>query len=158
TLFLVLLALRGLVIWARDVRLTELSLGFVDHWRKQLFHALGSAPWPDVANVKQARIHHIINTDVARIAMGTQRVMRGGASVALLGVQLVVAFTLSPIFTLFALIFGATILFLLAPLTRRSRLLGERLTRSGGEVHSILGRFLAGMKLAKAQGVEKLYV
>jgi ATP-binding cassette subfamily C protein len=53
--FLLLLALRGWMIWARDIRLMQLSLGFVDHWRTRLFRALTEAPW--ATSAKLARAH-----------------------------------------------------------------------------------------------------
>jgi ATP-binding cassette subfamily C protein len=156
--FLVLLSFRNVVIWARDVRLMELSLGFVDYWRSRIFHSLAGAPWSTVSALKHAQVQHIVTNDVTRLAQGTHQVLQGTASVALLGVQLMIAFVLSPVFTAFALVFGAAAMRVLAPLTRKARELGENLTQSGREIHSVLGQFLSGIKLAKAQGAEATYV
>jgi ATP-binding cassette subfamily C protein len=157
-LFLGLLVVRGVVTWARDVSLTSLSIGFVDHWRCRIFRALAGASWSAVSGLKQTDVEHTLNNDVMRIAQGTNHILRGGASFAVLAIQLIVALMLSPFLTALVLGFVAVATVLLMPLQRKARALGEKLTVTGRDVHGLLGQFLSGLKLAKTHGAEHMYV
>lgn len=157
-LFLALLVLRSLAVWNRDVRLRTLSIGFVNYWRSRIFHALAGASWSAIAAQRRTDIEHAITNDVMRIVQGTDYILRAGASLAILIIQLVIALMLSPSLTALVLIFVASTSVLLAPLNRKARKLGESLTSAGRDVHSVLGQFLSGLKLAKTHGAERRYV
>lgn len=156
--FLALLILRSLLVWARDVRLMALSTGFVDHWRSRIFHALAGASWSRVAALRRTDVEHAITSDVMRMAQGTDRILRSGASLAMLVTQLVIALVLSPVLTLLVLVLIAATGLRLTPLMRSARQYGERLTRAGRDVHMVLGQFLSGLKLAKVHSSEPEYV
>ncbi len=158
TLFLALFVLRGLAIWNRDVRLRALSIGFVNYWRSRLFHALAGASWSAVAAQRHTDIEHAIINDVTRMAQGTDYILRAGASLAILVTQLIIALALSPVLTALVLIFVTLVSLTLMPLIKKARKLGERLTHAGRDVHSVLGQFLSGLKLAKTHGAEQRHV
>ncbi|MDH3740904.1 MAG: ABC transporter ATP-binding protein/permease [Hyphomicrobiales bacterium] len=156
--FFVLLVLRGVVMRARDVRLASLSLGFVDHWRNQVFRALAGATWPALTALRHTEVEHTITNDVSRIAEGTDRLMRGSVALALVVIQLVVAFMLSPVLTSVVLAAMAVLTLPFTKLMRKAHLLGSRLTVAGREIHAVLGDFLTGLKLAKSHGSEAGYI
>jgi ABC-type multidrug transport system fused ATPase/permease subunit len=65
---------------------------------------------------------------------------------------------LSPRLAIVVLAFTSCTALCVIPLIRKAWALGEELTRAGRSVHSILGQFLSGLKLAKSHGVEQQYV
>ena len=156
--FFVLLLVRSAIVWARDTRLVALSSGFVDHWRCRIFRALAAASWSRVAVQTRSDIEHAITSDVMRIAQGTDRILRGTASLAILTTQLIIALVLSPMLTALVLVFIAATAWRLVPLIGKSRRLGEQLTRAGRGVYTVLGQFLSGLKLAKIHNAEQNYV
>src|SRR5688572_30381599 len=50
--FLALITLRALLTRTRDVLLTEIRLGFVDHLRTRLYEAIGRADWLFLARTR----------------------------------------------------------------------------------------------------------
>lgn len=158
SVFLILLVLRNLLVWLRDVEMSALSLGFVDHWRSQVFAVLAHAPWAQVTALKHADIEHALTSDISRIAQGTTQLLRGFSSVIMLSVQIGIAMWLSPVLTGLVILFGLAALLLLSPMVRLARNLGEKITRSGRAVYTQLNRFLDGLKLAKSHNAEDEYV
>jgi ATP-binding cassette, subfamily C, bacterial len=156
--FLFLLALRGLLIWFRDVRIATLSLAFIDGWRTKVFQALAESPWSTTGTLKRADIEHALISDISRMAVGTDRIIRGAGSLAILLAQAAIAFALSPALTLIVLASVSVAALLFTPLIVQARRLGERLTVAGQAVFALLGHFLSGLKLAKVHGAEKPYV
>ena len=139
-------------------RLMILSTGFVDHWRSQIFHALAGASWSAVTALRRTDVEHTITIDVMRIGQGTDRILRGGACLAVLVIQLVIALVLAPILTILVLVFIAAASMLLMSLMRKAWKLGQCLTRAGRDVHSVMGQFFSGLKLAKTHSSEQKYV
>ena len=156
--FLVILVIRNLVIWARDIRLMALSIGFVNYWQSRIFHALAGASWASVIDLKKTDIEHAVTNDVMRLMQGTDRLLRGGTNIVLVIVQLIIVIMLTPMLSLFIIAFIIISAALLTPLLRKARKLGELLTQAGRNVHSVLGQFLSGLKLAKIHDSEQRYV
>jgi ATP-binding cassette, subfamily C, bacterial len=156
--FIALIALRGLLLWARDIRLMRLSLGFVDHWRARLFNALTAAEWATSSGLERARVEHAIMDDVARIATGTERILRGLANLGVLLAQGLIALVLSPVLTALVLAFVAISAAVSMPMVASARRIGGRLTVAGQAMFELIYHFLSGLKLAKAHRAEAMYV
>lgn len=157
-IFLMLLALRNLVTWKRDTYLSLLGFSFVDHWRGRMLRAIGGARWQAVSGMRRTDLEHAITNDVARLAQGTDRLLRAGASFALLLVQLTIIALLSPALLLLTLgLIGAAAIFTI-PLIRRARGFGNRLTAAGRLIHSVLGDFLASQKLARLHNAQQEFI
>ncbi len=152
--FLLLLALRGLVVWKRDTKLFHMGLGYVDRWRSKLFRAIADARWGVVSNLRRTDIEHSITNDVMRLSSGTDRMLKGGAAIALAGVQLAIIALLAPMLLL--MVFGLMLIAaaVTIPLLRKADRLGQRLTKSGRKIHSVLGDFLISQKLARLNNAE----
>ncbi len=157
-IFLIILIIRNLVIWARDIRLMALSIGFVNHWQSRIFHALAGASWSSVTEFKKTDIEHAITNDVMRLTQGTDRILRGVTSLGFLIIQLAIVIVLTPALSLFILVFIAVSTFLLMPLLQKARRLGESLTQAGRNVYAILSQFLSGLKFAKVHNIEQQYI
>lgn len=156
--FFALVVLRSLVVWARDVRLYALSLGFVDHVRSRLFAGLAAAPWPVVSRLRHSDVTHIVTNDVARLAVGTHIMLYAVVALAMLLVQIGLAFALSPPIAGLAVLLIGGALALLWPLTRKAHRLGEAITETGRDVYGVLGDFMDGLKLAKIHNNEAEFV
>ncbi len=156
--FLIVLALRNLVGWYRDLFLRRLSLEFIDHMRRRLFVAIAHAHWQAVTAIQRTDVEHAITSDVGRLAVGTDRLLQGVSSIILIAVQLVVIGLLSPVLLIaVAAMIAASTLFSV-PLTRRANRLGKRSTHAARGMHRQLGHFLTGLKLAKLNDAEPYYL
>ena len=156
--FLVLYLVRMATVWMRDLFLWKLGVGYVDHWRIRLFRALGDVDWKRATTLARSEFEHAVNNDVVRLGAGTDRFLRGVVSITLLLTQVAIAFWLSPTLTAIIVLFSIIMLVFLVPLAKRGGKIGQSLSTSGKKAHKILGDFFSGLKLAKAQRVEQLYV
>lgn len=156
--FLAVLALRGLVVWRRDTKLFQMGLAYVDGWRSTLFRAIANAKWSTVSALQRTDIEHSITNDVMRLSSGTDRMLRGGAAIALAFVQLGIIALLAPkLLILVGVLIGIAVLVTI-PLLRKANALGKRLTQSGRKIHRVLGDFLASQKLARLNNAEAQFL
>jgi len=153
--FLLLLALRNLVVWQRDYKLFAIGVSYVDHWRNRLFEAVGRADWLTVSTVRRSDLEHAITNDVARLSRGTSQMLKTSAAVALSLVQLLIVAALSPKLLLLVIALLVTALFFTGPLIRRANILGHKLTHSGRLLFGVLGGFMSSQKLARINNAEK---
>lgn len=157
-IFLALLALRNIVTWKRDTYLALLGLSFVDNWRSRMLRAIGGAGWQALADMRRTDLEHAITNDVARLSQGTDRLLRGGASAALLLVQLIIIALLSPALLLLTVGLVGFAAILTLPMVRNARGLGNRLTSAGRRIHGVLGDFLASQKLARLNNAQGEFI
>jgi ATP-binding cassette subfamily C protein len=148
--FLVLVALRAALTRARDLELTEVRFGFVDHLRTGLYAAIGRADWLFLARMRTSDFAHVLTNDLGRVAQGTDAVLRLSVSGVLAVVQVAVALGLSPVGTVAALSSGAILSLALRPELRRAHRLGRELTAASRDLFGNVTDYLAGLKLAKS--------
>ncbi|PLK27700.1 ABC transporter ATP-binding protein [Novosphingobium sp. TH158] len=148
--FVGLLLLRAIVGWQRDLRLMQHSNEIVDHWRERLVRAIVSANWRSLQEIQFGRLEFALINDVSRLALGSDRLLRGGVAVVQAAFLSVVAFQLS--LPLLAVTVGMVLLAipLLVPTVRAAHRYGTQLSNQGSKRQAILADFLQGMKLAKA--------
>ncbi|MEP5154564.1 ABC transporter ATP-binding protein [Planktotalea sp.] len=156
--FVCLIILRNFVAWHRAVLLAQISHGFIDQWRSRVFQALARAQWQTLLTVQQHEGQHAILQDVNRLAGGTQQILQGGVSAALIGVQLVVAFVISPALTSLVLVLLGLAGLILPRLVGRARKFGQRQTLAGRQLQQTLLQFFAGLKLAKVYRSEAAHI
>jgi len=152
--YVALVAARAVLVRRRDVVLSEIQLGFADHLRTHLYRAIGRASWSFLAGARSARLTHVLTSDISRVGQGTHYLLQVAVLVGMTMVHIVVAYSLSPMMTLLALGAGGLLLMVLWPQVRRSRELGEALTRDGQRVQEAVSGFLGGLKLAKSYNKE----
>jgi ATP-binding cassette subfamily C protein len=157
SLFAGLLLIRAIVSWQRDLRLIALSMTLVDSWRERIVRSVAGASWRRLQELQDSRLEFAVNSEVGRLAVGGDRVMRGGVAAVQLVLLLAVALLLSPVLTLLALLCSLAGLPLLLPLVRNAHGHGEELSRDGGKRQNVFSEFLAGMKLAKVHDAEQRY-
>lgn len=157
-IFVGLAVLRGVVLWRRDITATALTLGFVDDTRAKLFRSLASGSWSTVSTIRHAKVQHVITSDIGRIAVGSNLLIRGVVSLFFFVTYLIFALVLSVRLTLVVLAFLVFAVVLLRPLQVRARRLGEDTTRFGESVFETIRSFMSGLKLAKASNAENQFV
>jgi ATP-binding cassette subfamily C protein len=153
--FLALVTLRAALTRSRDVLLTGLRLGFVNHLRVRLFAAIGRADWLFLARTRTSDLNHVLTSDIGRVAQGTDAVLRLSVSGCLAVVQVVVALGLSAVSTAAALGSGALLALVLRPQLRHAHRLGHELTAASRDLFGNVADFLGGLKLAKSYLAEE---
>ena len=156
--FLIILALRSVVVWKRDTALFQLGLRYVDNWRSTLFRAIADARWSAVSELRRTDIEHSITNDVMRLSTGTDRLLRACAALALVVVQLAIVALLAPLLLLLVLVLIGLAALVTLPLLRKADALGQRLTQSGRKIHRVLGDFLSSQKLARLNNAESEFL
>jgi hypothetical protein len=58
--FVVVMTLRTLLTCARDLVVTEIQYGFVDHLRTRLYAAIGRASWLFLVRIRNADFAHML--------------------------------------------------------------------------------------------------
>ena len=156
--FVGLTVARSVIVGQRDVLLPKIRLGFVDDLRGRLHQAVAGAKWQFLAGQRRSDFQHILTGEVPRISQATLSFLYAATAAVLLGVQLGIAFLISPAVSGLALGAGAMLLLLTRPLVRRSQALGAQLVGVNRTVFSHVMDFVTGLKLAKVQAREQAYV
>lgn len=152
--FSLLVGLRALVLWRRDILLANLRIGFVERQRMRLIGRLVGASWATLSRMTHARITHLLASDVTLTGTCAHFMLQGAGAVGLLAVQWGLAFLFSPPLALLSglLLLGAGAA-LLPQLTR-----SQRLGREAAEANLLLAhngtQFLGGLKLAMSQNLQ----
>lgn len=156
--FSVLMIVRALVISARDVKVAGLLAGFVEARRARIVQSLAAARWDRLAQLRHARVTHIMSADIARIGAMAHQTLQCAIAVTLLIVQGVLVFLLAPALAsivLCLLIFAAV---LLVPGIRRTHAFGGTATNASISLLGLTGNFLGGLKLALSQNLQTAFV
>ncbi len=156
-LFVAIVTLRAVLVRWRDVVITEIRLGFVDHLRVGLYGAIGRARWQHLAAARMSDLSHVLTTDITRVGQGTYVFLNLAVTGFLAVVQVAVAWALSPLVAGAALGTGALILLALRRHIRDAQQMGANLTEANRKVFATVSDFLSGVKLAKSYGTEADY-
>ena len=156
--FVGLTVARSVIVGQRDVLLPKIRLGFVDDLRGRLHQAVAGARWQFLAGQRRSDFQHILTGEVPRISQATLSFLYSATAAVMLGVQLGIAFLISPAVSGLALGAGAALLLLTRPLVRRSQDLGAQVVGVNRTVFSHVMDFVTGLKLAKVQAREQAYV
>ena len=156
--FVGLTAARSVIVGQRDVLLPKIRLGFVDDLQGRLHQAVAGARWQFLAGQRRSDFQHILTGEVPRVRQATLSFLYAATAAVLLGVQLGIAFLISPAVSGAALGAGAALLLLTRPLVRRSQDLGAQVVGVNRTVFSHVMDFVTGLKLAKVQAREQAYV
>lgn len=153
----VLVALRGYIAWRRTMAQTGLANDLVDSWRERLVMALVRANWREIQALIRSQMEFTIASDVGRVSIGSDRMLRGAVSVVQIVVLAGVAVALAPLLSVAILILLALSVPMMRHLSRRSFVHGTMLSREGARRHGSFTELLAGIKLAKAHDAEDRY-
>lgn len=152
--FVALLIGRAGVILLRDRRTQMLQLGFVQHQRIRLMRALGGARWADIARLRHARVTNALTTDIQRTSSALTLALQASVASVMLLAQIVVTAVLSPIVAVLALVLMAGGAWLMGPMVRRSKTLGDQMGRGGLAIVDTATQLMGGLKIASAQNMQ----
>lgn len=152
--FLVLVGVRSLAAWQRELQLTALRLGFVDALRRRLYAATARAAWPFLVRRRSSDLLHLLTHEVGRAGQGAIHMIQASVHLVFAVAQGAVAVAIAPPVGFAMLAVGGALVAAAGPLVRRSRTLGERLTAGGRAAHAVMAEFLGGLKLAKSDATE----
>ena len=153
-LFVLVVAIRAVVLTKRDRRLAKLLLDTVDQKRVDLIRALAGARWQDVAGLHHARVTSAIGSDIQRIAAAMQYLLQLTVAAVMLTAQWLITLLIAPALALFALSLLAGGAVMLVPSLRRARRLGVDMTLDQLNMTHSSSQFLSGLKMAMAQNAQ----
>ncbi|KPF61832.1 ATP-binding cassette domain-containing protein [Porphyrobacter sp. AAP60] len=153
--FIMLVLARSVVLVRRDVLLSHLSQGFVDHERLRFFRMLTAAEWPVIKRFGKSQLLNSIVTNIGRLGQTMNFLTRGLVTAALGMASVAAAFLVSTTLGVFLLALTAVSILLALAWARRSHASGERLTLANRGMMQETMRFLDGLKAAKAVRAEE---
>lgn len=154
-LFALVMLLRAVVLLARDVRLANLRIGFVENRRTAVATALAGASWDQVARLKHARIIQVMSSDIQQIGTGANFLTQCLTAITMLAVQCVLVVYLSLPLALAAFAMLAISALALVNLMRRANRLGKYMLQTGQNLLHGTAQFLGGLKLAVSQNLQQ---
>lgn len=147
-----LVALRGLLQFARNLFAVRLQHSVVDTLREQTFAALVNAEWGWLNAHRQSDHASLLITDIQRIGMGVHHFLGLLTSFVMLACYGVVALMLSWPIALLAVMSGGIALRLLARQRRQATALGHQLGEASRQLHATIHDNLSSFKLTKLLG------
>ncbi len=156
--FVVLMAVRAVVIVLRDTTVLSLRTGFIESFRHRIAQALSEAGWDQVLRLRHARIQSIMGSDIQRLAAASAFLLQVGIAIVLLFSQCLIALFLSPLLALFSIALLAVSAVAMIPVLRRARELGRYETSTNLLLTETTAQFLSGLKLAVSQGLQGGFV
>ena len=156
--FGVLMALRALIIAARDGAIVTLQVNFVEVQRLRIARSLAAGRWEHIARLRHARIAHLMSGDIQRLGIGVQFLLEVAAAIVLLAAQCALLFVLAPAFALAVPVLLVAGLFVLRPMLDRARSLGGYVVDANLSLLNSTTQVLGGLKLAVSQDLAQAYV
>lgn len=156
-LFAALMFARAAILAARDRAMSRLQLEFVESIRLGLIDRLVGAGWMRVTRVSHARVMQALSVDIHQVGIAANWATLAMVALTMLAANMVLALLLSPPAGALALALA------IAGMLASRRYLGhaDRLGRAVTEANLGLTRgamaYLAGLKLALAQGLERRF-
>ncbi len=153
-LFLGLIFLRSLLLYAQELLAAQIRLQLVEQLRQRCFAALLGVEWRWLLVQRRSDYAHLVLTEVNRVGAGLQfavnLVLAGAALLAYLGVATVLSWPM----TLLATLSGALVFGLLAYQRRAALRLGQTLSVAHRAMQATVQESLAALKLIKVLGHE----
>jgi ATP-binding cassette subfamily C protein len=157
-IFGALMIVRAIVLYIRDVTVTELQTGFVEGQRLRIAESLAAAQWGQVMRLRHARVMQLMGGDIQSIGLAAFTMLRCIVAGAMLIVQCLLVFLLAPILAGLAFVILAVSAIMFVPAIRRAQILGAILTDSNLSLLNATTQFLGGLKLAISQNLQSSFI
>lgn len=157
-MFGVLMTLRAVVLARREVAVTRLQTGFVEAQRLRIAECLASAPWEQIVRLRHARITQLMSGDIQRIGSAAFVLLRCIVALAMLFVQVLLVFLLSPLLAALAVGVLALAAAVFTPMVRRAGIFGAEVAGANLSLLDSTAQFLGGLKLAISQNLQTRFV
>ena len=157
-LMIILFVLKSLSNFLADYVGIKVSAQYEKNTRLDLFKSMLSSNWPHLIEYKPAYIERVVVDDISNSATIFTHTTNLFLTITSLLTYSIVALNISPKITVFTIIIGGTIFFIIKPLFYKTRKITEKLAATAkATVHHIL-ETLSGMKVVKSLNVEDLAV
>jgi ABC-type multidrug transport system fused ATPase/permease subunit len=156
--FAALIIIRAVVAARRDIALSRLQIGFVEHVRRGLAEKLAAAPWPAISRLQHARVTNMLTGDIQRVGSAALFTVQLSTAAVLTSFQIAIAFLLGPALAAVALVLIAVGAFASFAVLGRAHSIGARLSRTNIALMHETTQFLGGLKLAAGQNRQADFV
>lgn len=151
----VAVVLAGL-IYGHGLAVLRLVLDYGDSLRRRLYDAVMAMGWAAARGARPAAVAHSLTAEVSQAGWAVDQLLRAFATAMQVPVLLAVALTFSPLFTSLAVAVGFAGVAVLLPLNRRAYALSTRLATSNRALSAEVADELAGLRILKVLGAERL--
>jgi ATP-binding cassette subfamily C protein len=151
-LFLLIMALRSLLIYGRDVTIARLDAQYTANMRLRSASALAEGGWKQASRLGLSGMQSLLLTEIPRCVLAAHQAQTAGVALLMLIVQFTLAFLLSPALAGTALLIVAAALAASLLLLRQGRRRGIAISAHGEQSSAAGYRLHAGLKAALAQG------
>lgn len=158
TLFGCIIAVRAVIILARDMTLARLQMGFVEERRLAIIRGLAATNWETVSRLSHARIAHVLSADVQRCSTAATFAVQASVALVMLTAQMALAFLLSPELAALSLALLVATGLLLGPALTRAHGRGRDATIGQFALTRDTGQFLGGLKQAFTHNRQEAFV
>ena len=156
--FSLLMVVRAIVVFRRDILLAELQIGFVESRRARLADRLTAARWDQLIHVSHTRITHVLGGEIQRISVAAMVTTQCAVALTLLLAQCALALALSPAMAAIAFCLLAVGAAGLGRILSQARSVGTALAERNYSLLNITSRFLGGLKLAISQNLKPAFL
>jgi ATP-binding cassette subfamily C protein len=152
--YVALITAAGALVYAQSLATLHLVIVYGDTLRNRLYRAIITVDWAVAATLRPANLAQSLTREVAQCGWAVDQAVRLFATMLQVPVLLVVALTLSPLFTGIAFGLAVAVALLLLPLNRRSYALAARFAGANRALHAEVADELAGLRILKVLRAE----
>jgi ATP-binding cassette subfamily C protein len=134
--------------------LLDIQKKYIAAWQRRLFDDFIAAEWPYFVQQKTGELLNLLQTETLRLGSAFFSILQLMISTVVLGVYLMLSLFVSWKLTLYLLVAGAVMFFVVQPIRRATRRFGAEFGIISAEVSTTLNEMLAGAKFIKASGGE----
>jgi len=156
--FVGLVVARSITIAARDTELGRLRTLFTDTLRTETYRRIAGASWSFLMRQRLSDILETLTSHVEGIGIGASSILRLPALATVGAIQVVIAFSLSPLLTIGVVSWGGLLLLLLRRRIGKQYERGRRLFDARRASFAEMSDFLHALKLAKSLNAEVRHV
>jgi ATP-binding cassette subfamily C protein len=156
--FALLVAIRAIIILARERLTSRLQVAFVEAVRLRLIDRLTGAAWSRIAELPHARIVQALSVEIHQVGIAVNSLMAATAAAVIVAGTALLAMAVAPLAALIAFAIAGLSYLPMRRILGRIRRLGETITdRHFGMTGNAID-FLASLKPIAAEGTGRAYL
>ena len=153
-LFVMLVAIRSVLVLWRNRAVLELELKLVDGLRRRAWASLLHADWRLLSALRRSDQASLLISNLDRVGLGINQLLVATTTVVTLLALGLAALAIAPLLALGAGLSGLLVLLAYRGLRRRATQLGEALGTVWNRLHAVIGESLAALRTIKLLGGE----
>jgi ATP-binding cassette, subfamily C, bacterial len=153
--FALLVVLRAIGQWKRDIGLAKLRVGFVENRRLALVRRVVAAPWEQLAAMDHIRINRLVGSDALLLGGCVFFTLQGIVALCVLACLWMMALLMAPVLAGFTVCLTLVSAYMLLPQLAQSRALGREVMEANLKIATRGTHFLSGLKLAISQNAQR---